>query len=115
MSRLPPISRGGSVPSPSAAAAGTAGGESSDRSCPTRLANSSSRRRIAVDQLARRGDADRARKGVGRNRDSGQLGRPGMPTVELPADEVGTGEDVGEKAETGENGAEPEVTRLDFE
>ena len=115
MSRLPPISRGGSVPSPSAAAAGTAGGESSDRSSPTRLANSSSRRRTC--SISSRDGATPIVPGNG----SPGIAIPGSSADRAcrpsssQRDEVGTGEDVGEEAETGENGAEPEVPRLHFE
>ena len=67
------------------------------------------------DELRRRGYSDRARKRVARNRDPGQRRRPGVTTVDLPRDQIGAGQEVGEEAEPGKDGAEPEVPRLHFE
>jgi hypothetical protein len=66
-------------------------------------------------QLLRRRDADRARERIARHRDARQLRGSRVASVELPPDEVGAWEEIGEEAEAGQDCAEPEVAGVDLE
>ena len=68
--------------------------------------------RDLVHQLARRRDADDAGERVARHGDARKLLRARLAVGDLPPDEVGIDEDVGQEAEAGDDGGNAEVGRL---